>query len=340
MANLTYTADIKLDVLQRCGEVTDGSSSFDARVLDYINRVHMELVAGGSTFVPELAEPWEWARAAQPGVIFLQPAFTSDTGGGIALTNGSASGSFLIPPASSVGSLVGWFVWIYGQSDIYRVATHSSGSGSFTLDYAYQGPTQTAGGFRCGKLDYTLSQAAGIVRLVEPFRIFQTQYVGGDGQGKVEGISSDQLHRRFPLYAFGLMPFAAPTYFAQISELNNTPVARFNMVPSAVARVEYEYVPVPADLTISVTPASDPLPLVPREHRSVLSLGAAYWLMVDKEDSRQDNYMRYTQQKIQGMLLERRRQYDDEGKDFAKLNPRQDNQWRPIPRSTSGLWYP
>jgi hypothetical protein len=62
--------------------------------------------------------------------------------------------------------------------------------------------------------------------------------------------------------------------------------------------------------------------------------------MVDKEDSRQDVYRGLTQSKIQAMLMRRRRDYDDQSKDFAKLNPRQDYIWRPFPRGSSGLWYP
>lgn len=340
MANLTYTADVKTDVLNRCGELTDGTSKYDSLVLDYINRVHMEMVVGGSTFVPELAEPWEWARSATPGIIALQPPFDDSLGGGVALTNGSTAGSFAIAPASGLGSFAGRFFWTSANADIYRVATHTAGSANFTLDQAFLGTTQTTGGFRCTQLDYTLSQSAGIARLVEPFRIFQLQYIGSDMMGKVEGISSDQLGRRFPLYMFGLLPLAAPSHFAPISESAGAIKVRFNMMPSVASRVEYEWIPIPADLTLSGTPGNDPLPLVPRKHLSVLSLGACYWLMVDKEDSRQDVYLRLTQQKIQGMLQERRRAFDDSSQDFAKLIPRQDNTWRPIPRSTSGLWYP
>lgn len=338
MANLTYTADIKADVLNRCGELTNGTSKYDSLVLDYINRVHMELVVGGSTFVPELAEPWPWARAATPGLIVLLPTFDGSDGGGVNLTQGSANGAFVNAPAASLESFVGRFLWVNGYSDIYRILAHSPGSANFTLDMAWHDVSIVAGGFRAAKLDYTL--ASGIARLVEPFRIFRLQYFGSDAMGKVEGISSDQLHRRFPLYLFGLMPFAAPTHFAVISESNNQHTVRFNMAPPLATRTEYEYIPVPEDLTISTTPSTDPLPLVPREHRSVLSLGACYWLMVDKEDTRADTYLTLTQRKIQGMLLERRREFDDQSQDFAKLNPRQDGIWRPIPRGVNGLWYP
>lgn len=333
MANLTTVADIKADVLARCGEITTGTSPFDARVLDLINRVHMELVVGGSTFVPELAEMWPWARSATPGVLAILPALDTSTGAGtITVTNGSTAGTFGTAPSASLGSLAGRFLWVYGYSDVYRIATHTSNSTSFTLDLAWQSASVVAGSFRCAKLDYTLT--AGVARLVEPFRIFRAQGLDSDGEGKVEGLSTDQLHRRFPLYLFGMMPFMAPTHFATISEADNVIKVRFNSCPSEVARVEYEYIPVPADLLTTDTS------LIPREHRSVLALGAAYWLMVDKEDSRADLYQTLTQRKIQGMLLERRREFDDQSKDFAKIHPRQDQYWRPTPRGVSGLWYP
>ncbi len=338
MANLTTTADIRIDVLQRCGELTNGTSKYHSLVLDYINRVHMELVVGGSTFVPELAEPWPWARAASPGLIALLPAY--DTGN-VTLTNGSASGTFGTAPGVALGSFVGRFLWVNGFSDIYRVLTHTAGATAFTIDLAWQSASVASAAFRCSKLDYSLSQTAGIARLVEPFRIFRQQNIGSDGEGKVEGLSADQLGRRFPLYLFGMMPYAAPTHFATQSETAGALTVRFNACPSEATRVEYEYIPIPADLTTgAISPAVDPLPLVPRKHLSVLSLGACYWLMVDKEDTRADTYVTLTQRKIQGMLLERRREFDDQSKDFAKISPRQDTVYRPTPRSTSGLYYP
>lgn len=328
MANLTLVSDIKADVLQRCGELGDGTSKYDALVLDYIDRVHKEVVCGGSTFVPELAESWPWARSASPGLLVLQPAY--DTGG-VTLTNGSTSGLFSTAPGGSLGSFAGRFLFVNGLSEVYRVATHTAGLAAFTLDLAWQLASQAAVPMRCSKLDYTLG--AGIARLVEPFRCFQPQYTS-DNEGKIEGISSDQLHRRFPLYLGGLIPYMAPTHFAKMSEANNVPTVRFNMTPFAPMRVEYEYIPLPADLLLTDTT------LLPREHRSVLSLGACYWLLVDKEDTRQDTYQVLTRSKLQGMILERRKEYDDTSKDFAKLNPRQDSIWRPMPRSVSGLWFP
>lgn len=338
MANLTTTYDIKQSVLQRCGELQDGTSKYDALVVDYIDRVHKELICGGSTFVPELAESWPWARSASPGILAILPSFDATAGGGVNLTNLSTAGTFSIAPSSALGSFVGRFLWVFGYSDVYRIATHTSGSASFTLDLAWQEVTVAAAGFRCAKLDYTL--AAGIARLVEPMRIFRLQSWGSDAEGKIEGISPDQLHRRFPLYLFGLLPYNAPTHFAIISEADNVFKVRLNMLPSATARAEYEYVPLPSDLTVSGTPSTDPLPLVPREHRSVLELGACYWLTLDKRDPKQDTFQTLTQRKIQGMLLERRKEFQDQGQDFAKLNPRQDSIWRPTPRSISGLWYP
>ena len=325
MANLTTTTDIKQAVLAHSGELTNGNSAFDSRVLEYINRIYGELICGGSTFVPELSEPWPWARATAPGKLALVPAYTT---GNVTLTNASTTGLFSATPASSSGSFVGRFLTIIGRPDVYRIATHSAGSASFTIDLAYQEVTVTDS-FSCFQLDYAL--VSGIARLVEPFRVFQAQTEEGDGEGKIDSLSSNELHRTYPLHA---IQNGVPTRFAVVSETSaGISTVRFNKIPTQIARVEYEYVPYPADLTTS----PDTTPLIPREHRSVLVYGATYWLMVDKSDSRADAFFRLAQQKIQGMLLERRREYDDTSKNFAKLIARPDEVGTPVMRTESGL---
>lgn len=353
MSNLTTTNDILVAALKNAGEKFDGTSPFqvDGRMLDYVNRVYFEIICGGSTFVPELVEPWAWARASAPGVLVLQPQFDTSLGLGITLTHGSIHGTFAQAPSASLGSFGridstgGRFLRLDGSlsngnnmSDVYRIATHTAGSASFTLDLAWQGDSIASGGFKLAKLDYALD--ASVVRLVEPFRIFQIQPYEADGQGKVQGISPDELHRRFPLYMMFITPQRAPTHFAIVNETSGIITVRFNTSTVVPSRTEYEYVPMPDELTLSGIPANDPIPILPLEHRSVLAMGATYWLMVDKEDPRADLYFRNTQQKLQSMLMERRREYEDESKDFARLNPRQDHYWRPYVRSTSGVRYP
>lgn len=327
MANLTTTADLKAAVLQHAGELTDGTSAYDALVVTYLNRIYGELVCGGSTFVPELSEPWPWARASAPGTLALLPAYETGTA---TLTNASTSGTFSDAPAVSLGSFAGRFIQMFSRADVYRISTHTAGSTSFVLDQAYQEATVTAS-FTAAKLDYALT--SGIARLVEPFRVFQTQTGEGNQEGKIGSMSSDELHRNFPLHR---LQGGVPTYFAVISESSSgIMTVRFNKTPLSAVRVEYEYVPYPTDLTSS----PDTTPIVPREHRSTLVYGATYWLMVDKNDSRADAYFRLTQQKIQGMLLNRRREYDDTSDAFGKLVPRADAYRGTNLTSTSGMSY-
>jgi hypothetical protein len=338
VANLTTTFDCKQAALKHCGELTDGTSYYEDRMLDYLNRVYTEIISGGSTFVPDLCEPWAWARAPQPGLLTLLPPFDSGLGGSVSVTNASTSGSFAIAPPVALGSFVGRFLHLDSRPDVYRIAAHTPGASSFTLDQPYQQGTIAGSGFSCHKLDYPL--VSSVVRLVEPFRVFARQLYYGDGEGKIQGLSTDELHRRFPLYTLFSLSNRTPTHFAIVSEVGGVITVRFNASPVENARVEYEYVPLPSDLSISATPATDPLPLIPPEHRSILAYGAAYWLLVDKEDPRQDLFMRMAQAKIQAMLLERRREFEDETRDFARLIPRRDQYFRPYVRSTSGVRYP
>jgi len=327
VANLTTTADLKTAVLQHAGELTDGTSAYDTLVVTYLNRIYGELVCGGSTFVPELSEPWSWARASAPGTLALLPAYET---GSATLTNASTSGTFSDTPAASLGSFAGRFLQMFSRADVYRISAHTAGSASFTLDQAYQEATVTSS-FSAAKLDYALT--SGIARLVEPFRVFQAQTGEGNQEGKIGSMSSDELHRNFPLHR---LQSGVPTYFAIISESSSgVMTVRFNKTPLSAVRVEYEYVPYPTDLTSS----PDTTPIVPREHRATLVYGATYWLMVDKNDSRADAYFRLTQQKIQGMLLNRRREYDDTSDTFGKLVPRADAYRGTNLTSTSGMSY-
>ena len=307
MANLSTTDDIVAAVLQHAGELSNGNSPFADSALTYVNRVYMELIGGVSTFLPEVSEPWSWAKSQNPYVLTLRaPAV-----GSAALTNGSVDADFSVAPALS---LEGYWIKFDGRSDFFRISQHVVGSTGFKLDQPYTEGSGTLG-FKAHKLEYTLNPSKPIMRLIEPMRVYRAQVFSDNQQGKIYGISPDRLTADFPLRT---LVNGVPSHFAVMGEVGGVYKVRFNSSVDQDTRVEYDTIDIPADLVAGSTP------LLPREDRMFLVYGATYWLMTDKEDPRADTYFRLAQSKLQAMALARRKEYGRTGNDYARMLPRQD----------------
>jgi hypothetical protein len=151
------TADYVTSVLRRCGEPTNGNSSFIDEALEYLNKVNHIVTAGGNIFSVEVDDTWQWARARQPMVMQLQAPYTT---GSISLTNGSESGVFSTAPAFSVE---GWHFQVrqnslspQGDREIYKIVSHTAGSPNFEFDTGYLGGTGAGLNFNCFKIDYEI----------------------------------------------------------------------------------------------------------------------------------------------------------------------------------------
>lgn len=157
MAQFRSTADIVDSVLKRAGEVTNGNSAYDSNgdVLDFLNRVHFSIVAGGTIplgkdVTVQIDETWPWARAKKSLILELQPEITT---GSITLTQGSEAGTFSSGPTPSVA---GWYLRIDGSEGLYRIASHTAGATAFELDAAWPDSSVSGGSFSVFKLDYDL----------------------------------------------------------------------------------------------------------------------------------------------------------------------------------------
>lgn len=155
MAQFRTTADLVDKVLQNGGEVTSGSSSYESQVLEWLNRVHMAIVAGGTISLGrdttvEIDEVWPWARSARPLLLELQPKYETGT---ITLTQGSEAGTFSSGPASS---LAGWYLQVTGREEWLRIASHTAGATAFELDGAYPDDSGSGLNYTAVKFDYDL----------------------------------------------------------------------------------------------------------------------------------------------------------------------------------------
>lgn len=154
MAQFRTTADLLDLALQDAGEVTNGNSPYETQALNYLNKVHMAIVAGGTIPIGkdqtvEIDEVWLWSRARSPLILELQPKYST---GSITLTLGSESGVFSVAPSFSVE---GWFLKIDARNEWLRFASHTAGATAFELDGAYP---DASGGFtfEAMKIDYDL----------------------------------------------------------------------------------------------------------------------------------------------------------------------------------------
>jgi hypothetical protein len=288
--------------------------------------MQLELCAGSTEFVPEINDPWAWAKTKFPGALTLKAPYETGT---LTLTNGLTSGTFSVAPAAS---LAGYEFRVSGRADFFRIATHVAATTAFTLDFAYTGVSGAGLAFTAYKLNYDLT--ANILRLIEPMRVYRAQAFGDDQDSKVYGIDPATLSKNFPLSA---LRSGVPTHFAVIAETNNLFTVRFNAIVTEDTRIEYDYVPTPTALTSS----PDTTPLLPYQNRSILVNGPVFWLMIDKKDSRADSFFRLTQSGIQAMNLARKKQFAKTSSNYARLIPRTD-QVDSIRRATSdsGFVYP
>lgn len=139
------TRELKQDVLTIAGELTDGTSPFDAQAVAYLDKAYQALISGNNIFDVSCAEPWVWAQRKYPITLSLSPAET----GQVTLVNGSFSGTFINPTIS----LEGRFLAIEGQNDMYRIVQHTASTAAFSLDQAYLEDSGTYN-FSAYKYDY------------------------------------------------------------------------------------------------------------------------------------------------------------------------------------------
>lgn len=140
--------------LANAGEVTNGNSSYEAQLLNYLNRVHFTLIAGGTIPIlkdqtVEIDEVWPWAKAKSPLILELQPKY--DTGS-VTVTQDSEAGTFSGAPTIS---LKGYHINITGRDEWFKIAAHTAGATPFELDAAYTGESGSLT-FTAIKYDYDL----------------------------------------------------------------------------------------------------------------------------------------------------------------------------------------
>lgn len=315
MANLQYTSEILDDVLLRAGEPTDGTSDYETKVLEWLNRAYLEICGGVCPLAPDVNEDWWWLRSANPGVLVLQPKKSLTA----AITNNSTTVTL---SAVEDDSLVGWFMKVPGQGDVFRVSAHTAGTDAVTLDSVYTRTTNATASVEFHKVDYTLP--TDLDKIIYPIRAYQ------DGEHEIDGVETRTLNRDYPL---ATVNSGVPREFSLIGEQTIRFSHSGGTSDGDYIRVDFDYLILPTLLTDSGSEE----PLLPRKYRYVLADYALFLVFTDMEDTRADGIGAFVRANLTNMALENNDRMVKGSNQIGRIYPRGKGTRKRLPRTVSGL---
>lgn len=307
-------ADIVNDALFRSGELTDGSSEYDAKAVEYLNRVYTKIAAGGSELDISINEKWLWLRSATPAVLILEPVLT----GVVSVIHASNAIVFSLAPTVS---MAGRIFRTTGSQDVFRILTHTALDVNAVLDSIYTGVTNAAEEYESSKLEYDLP--ANVMEILSPMRAYK------DGKRDISGMDLAALEYDYPLDNFY---HGVPEAFAQVGNRK----VRFSHQGGASAdeliRVDFDYLQLPSNLAKDANE-----PLMPVEWRSVLSDFTAMFILTDKDDSKAGDIGKLAKAGLMGMAKENRNRVIQFSNTYGHIYPSPTNQRRNrFPLRTTG----
>lgn len=162
----------------------------------------------------------------------------------------------------------------------------------------------------------------GISRLIEPIRVYGPENRFSELLG-LDPLVFSTLH----LARFSEQ--ATPTAFTKIAEDSDGKITlRFNSYPEFTSRCEVEYVPVPRDLQNNEAS----IPLLPVKYFPLLEYAAVYFLFLEKEDTKADQYLALAKAELETMQKHYRSEERRTDRSFGHLSPRSGGNFN------SGYW--
>lgn len=252
--------DLKQDVLFRASENITGSSGWDSKVLDYLNRVYNALAMGSSEYLPEHVSDWWWMR--EKASLILEPIYQE---GSVSVTQGNAS---IVFSDTIIADKTGWKFKVDDHPDIFTLSAHGAGNTTAVLDTVYTGPTGSKS-YKLMKDTYTTSTS--VAGLISPMIAYRDV-------SKIMGMSPERMDSLYPPYK--LSPGTPEAFSLQGEQL-----VRFShggRIDGQSMKIDYTFKP----LITSITDSTDSIPLVPIQFRHVLADMALVYLLIDKNDNR------------------------------------------------------
>lgn len=312
MANYQYTSDLLTDVLFRAGEPTDSASDYYTRAMVYLNRAYYAVCNGGSEIAPTINEDWLWLT--QHGALILHPRSEL----AISAVKGSTTITLSPVPTDYTGanvSIAGWY--ILGTPDIggrYRIATHTAGSTTATLDIPWIRETITDLAVTLERLEYTLP--TNTLRLISPLFVWGASAAYPTHYVPIESLFEPVNRIRIAM--------VSPARFS----LRDPQTIIIDKAPMEATRAEYEYLILPPPLTNA--PLEEPL--VPHKDRRILADLALFWLLLDKNDNRADGVGLLARNQLQGMAADNRAALAAMTRVYARHTTRRDQRLYPVQR--------
>lgn len=282
MANFTTVGDLRVDALWIAGEPSATTGAFYGRALSYLNVVLTSLLSGGALgaiTIPKV--DWWWARSATPGWITLLDAFNDTSAITATFTADSATVTFSSMTTGLSLADYRLLVSAGGADQIPYVSAHTASATTATLSLAWKPATLATASFVGFKDRYALP--TDFMKLSTSLRCSRSPY-------EIPLVDMRDLDKEFPRNRLWLgTPMAAAIRTGSSATGTMVPQIHFSHVPSdGPIVIEFEYLKAQTALAISGTDASDTTDApLPQQHRRILSLGAGYLMLVDKNDARQ-----------------------------------------------------
>lgn len=327
MSYLTTGLDLKLDALAIAGEPVDGTSQYDATVYEWLTQVERVVISGG-TFGQNFIQPadWYWARAWPRGAIQLvQPYNQAMTISAVF----NAGSNIVTVSDAALPDLSGYRIF---QADV--AARHMidftqdlGPLGQITLREPWTGVSETISDWIAYPDTYALP--LDFVRGLSPIFVysFPTTF---PGTTVIDVIDPGDLEKAYP-QTFPWGGAASPTTVGggypllaarvtdsrlRFSHFLNTPSTPQNV------QLEFEYIRRPPVIAEGVIPS------IPIQHRRILSYGAAYLILDDKQDGA-------SQSKYQQFLAQYQAMRDEHARDMRRMSTR----WGVVqPARAGGNW--
>src|SRR5215475_14464563 len=284
MSYFTTGLDLKTDALWLAGEPTDGTSPYDSRAYEWMTVCQRTIVSGGM-FGPSVLQPadWYWARAWPRGAIQLVQPF----GPNARLATFTLGSQTVTLQGSAVPDLTGYRVLrstVPARHMIVAVDNTVTNFPTLTLKEPWTGASVSSVGDWLAYPD-TYLLPDDFVRGTSPLFLYGFPSNLPTTQ-TIDVVDPSDLERMYP-QAFpwaqgtstvggGLPLLAARVTDSRIRFSHFLQTQGADLLP---LQLEFEYLRRPDVILEGVHP------LVPLQHRRILSYGAAALILQDKNDA-------------------------------------------------------
>jgi hypothetical protein len=305
MGYFATASDLKKDGLFLAGEPDDGNSQYDSRAYEWLTIVERSLLSGGQ-FGQSILQPydWLWARAWPRGAIQLSQPTNGDRSVTATFTTGSryAETTTMLPDGTNLAgyriqedATAARHIVMVSQNDVAANKTY------ITLQEPWTGRSKSVATWMAYPDTYELP--TDFIRGTSP--LFIMAFPASGFPYTIDVIDPPDLERYYPQtypMAAGRTQSGLPIVAARVTE-TKLRFSHYLFTPDTPfpVQIEFEYLRRPEVL------AEGSIPMVPIQHRRILSYGLAYLILADKDDSAAGPVWQQLQAQYRAMQEEYRR---------------------------------